>query len=155
MNAVAPEGGRVRRLATRLPAAESSVAEARDFVAAALASWSVARGPAGDIVLAVSELVTNAVEHGCGEVDVQVTQVGDRVRLRVGDRSAGVPVRRSPSLLSERSRGLVIVEALSTGWGYEGLDGGPGTEGGKWVWAEFAVPAPVAPAQVADDHATA
>ncbi|MCG8917277.1 ATP-binding protein [Actinokineospora sp. PR83] len=143
VNGVAPDSGRVRRLATRLPAAESSVAESRDFVSAALGSWAVPRAELGDIVLAVSELVTNAIEHGCGEVDVEVVLVTGVVRLRVGDHSAGLPVRQAPTLLSERSRGLVIVEALSTAWGYESIAGAVGTDAGKWVWADFAVSVPL------------
>lgn len=143
VNTVVPDSARVRRLATRLPAADPSVGEARDFVGSALASWAVPRAETGDIVLAVSELVTNAIEHGSGEVDVEVTLAGGVVRLRVGDRSAGLPVRQSPTLLSERSRGLLIVEALSTAWGYEGVAGSVGTDDGKWVWAHFAVPVAV------------
>lgn len=139
VNGVTPDSGRVRRLVTRLAAAESSVAESRDFVSAALGSWAVPRGEAGDIVLAASELVTNAIEHGCGEVDVEVVLATGVVRLRVGDHSAGLPVRQAPTLLSERSRGLVIVEALSTAWGYESIAGAVGTDAGKWVWADFAV----------------
>jgi anti-sigma regulatory factor (Ser/Thr protein kinase) len=130
-------------LSTRLPAAEASVAEARDFTTAALRSWGVPGALSGDIVLAVSELVTNAIEHGTGVVDVEVlvddaAAPGGAVRLRVGDRASALPVRRQPSLLSERYRGLVIVEALADEWGHDVVDEGRGPV--KWVWAQFALP---------------
>ncbi|WP_235926432.1 ATP-binding protein [Actinokineospora pegani] len=131
-----PGAAGARRSSTRLPAVEDSVGEAREFVGAALGAWSVPAALAGDIVLSVSELVTNAIEHGSGSVDVEVWALDGAVRLRVGDRSRGIPVRRQPSLLSERSRGLIIVEALSSAWGHEVL-----ANDGKWVWADFALPA--------------
>ncbi|WP_424185591.1 ATP-binding protein [Actinokineospora sp. G85] len=134
-----PGAAGVRQSSTRLPAVEDSVAAAREFVAAALNAWSMPAALAGDIVLSVSELVTNAIEHGSGSVDVEVSALAGAVRLRVGDRSRGIPVRGQPSLLSERSRGLIIVEALSSAWGHEVL-----ADDGKWVWADFALPADLA-----------
>ncbi|SER97546.1 Anti-sigma regulatory factor (Ser/Thr protein kinase) [Actinokineospora terrae] len=123
--------GRVRQLATRLPPASTSAGEARDFVSAALRSWSVAEDLVSDVVLATSELVTNAIEHSAGEIRVELSLTGGRVLLRVGDDADTLPVRKAPDLLSERSRGLTIVIALSESWGHEP----DGT--GKWVWAEF------------------
>ncbi|WP_245572566.1 ATP-binding protein [Actinokineospora enzanensis] len=129
--------GRVRRLGTRLPPIGRSAGEARDFVGAALRSWGVAEPSTSDIVLATSELVTNAIEHStaaASEIVVELAQSAGRVVLRVWDDTDQVPVRKPPSLLSERSRGLTIVAALSTAWGYESA------RGGKWVWAEFGAP---------------
>ncbi|WP_245931312.1 ATP-binding protein [Actinokineospora auranticolor] len=131
----AENGGRVRQLATRLPSASRSAGEAREFVGAALRSWGVVETLVCDVILAASELVTNAIEHGVGEIRVELSLVAPRVRLRVWDDTREVPVRKPPSLLSERSRGLTIVDALSHAWGHE-ADGV-----GKWVWADFAVPA--------------
>ncbi|GAA2984809.1 ATP-binding protein [Actinokineospora diospyrosa] len=123
---------RVLRLSTRLPPATTSAGEARDFVGTALRSWSVAEELVCDVVLATSELVTNAIEHSGGDIRVELSLAGGRVLLRVGDDAEATPVRKAPSLLSERSRGLTIVAAMSLAWGHE-PDGD-----GKWVWAEFA-----------------
>ncbi|MBM7775806.1 anti-sigma regulatory factor (Ser/Thr protein kinase) [Actinokineospora baliensis] len=124
--------GRVLKLSTRLPPATTSAGEAREFVGTALRSWSVAEELVCDVVLATSELVTNAIEHSTGDIRVELSLTGGRVLLRVGDDAEAGPVRKAPSLLSERSRGLTIVAAMSVAWGHE-PDGD-----GKWVWAEFA-----------------
>ncbi|WP_051386016.1 ATP-binding protein [Actinokineospora inagensis] len=126
--------GRVRRLITRLPPATTSAAEARDFVSAALRSWEVPDNVLCDVVLATSELVTNAIEHGGGDIRMELSLTAGQVLLRVGDDTDDAPVRQAPGLLSERSRGLTIVAALSEAWGH--TPEGPG----KWVWAQFALP---------------
>ncbi|GLZ40177.1 ATP-binding protein [Actinokineospora sp. NBRC 105648] len=122
---------RVRHLATRLPPDTRSAGEARDFVTTALRSWGVGEALVCDVVLAASELVTNAIEHSTGDIGVEMSIVDGAVRLRVRDSADAVPVRGTPDLLSERSRGLSIVEMLSDAWGHERADVG------KWVWADF------------------
>jgi anti-sigma regulatory factor (Ser/Thr protein kinase) len=123
-----------RRAVTRLPEEAPSAGQAREFATSALQAWEIPDDTRDDVVLAASELVTNAVEHGCGEVTVVLRQSEDRLTLRVWDEDAQVPVPRPAEQDPVRGNGLVIVEALSDAWGYEtGADG-------KWVWAEFAVP---------------
>lgn len=81
-----------------------------------------------DIVLAISELVTNAVRYaGGGELVVRVD--GARVRIEVADSSGQPPVRGTPD--DDGHRGLPIVHLLSTGWGSIARDGG------KVVWCEI------------------
>ncbi|WP_435062010.1 ATP-binding protein [Amycolatopsis thermoflava] len=123
-----------RRAVTRLPEEAPAAGQAREFATSALQAWEVPPDTREDIVLAASELVTNAVEHGQGEVTVVLRQNGDRLLLRVWDDDVHVPVPRPAEQDSVRGNGLVIVEAVSESWGYEtGSDG-------KWVWAEFAIP---------------
>ncbi|GHF52220.1 anti-sigma regulatory factor (Ser/Thr protein kinase) [Amycolatopsis bartoniae] len=122
---------RVRRLGTHLPPAPRSPAEARTFVADALRSWDVPGDKAGDIVLAASELVTNAFEHGSGGIAVRLRLAGDSLLLEVRDCSPDDPVLRRPQPESVRGRGLALIQALSSTWGHR--RGGDG----KWVWAEF------------------
>ncbi|HEX3788973.1 MAG TPA: ATP-binding protein [Pseudonocardiaceae bacterium] len=118
----------------QLPADTRSARQAREFVTSALDSWSVPEELVQDIVLAASELVSNAVEHGCGEVAMELGLGNDRITLRVRDESLDAPQRQPSDVRSVRGRGLAIVEALSVDWGYLPA------EDGKWVWAEFALP---------------
>jgi anti-sigma regulatory factor (Ser/Thr protein kinase) len=84
------------------------------------------------LALMVSELVSNAVEHGEGTVQVCLRTEGDRLRVEIVDGSDGQPVRRyaMPGALS--GRGLEIVDRLAHAWGWEPVDGG-----GKLVWFEW------------------
>ena len=76
-------------------------------------------------VLLASELVTNSVRHSGsavpgGRVTVTVTTRGHDVRVEVTDRGAdGVPALLPAAGEAEGSRGLRLVEALATRWGYE------------------------------------
>ncbi|SDH77682.1 Anti-sigma regulatory factor (Ser/Thr protein kinase) [Actinokineospora alba] len=118
-------------LIARLLPTTRSAGEARDFVSAALRSWACDEALTADVVLATSELVTNAMEHGRGEITVDLRLLESRVLLRVRDEGPGAPVSGDREVLAPRSRGLTIVEALSTSWGWQLAPGG------KWVWAEF------------------
>lgn len=89
------------------------------MVRSLLEAWGLsAELPA--LELAVSELVTNAIVHGCGQVEVHLADVDGCVRLEVGDEGAvGTP---PPMLRSDRSNGeggwgLRLVEGLSDTWG--------------------------------------
>ena len=78
----------------------------------------------------VSELVSNAVRYGGGPTLVKVG-VGEDILLEVTDHEADALPELSPTRhpLSERGRGLRIVDRLCTSWGTaRGRDG-------KSVWA--------------------
>lgn len=81
-----------------------------------------------DAVLVVSELVTNAVVHGCPPIELMVSITSVEVRLEVADEGRGpdewfVPFDRPGS------RGLAIVDAVSEQWGVRQ------TASGKVVWS--------------------
>ncbi|WP_097985023.1 ATP-binding protein [Streptomyces sp. f150] len=85
----------------------------------------------------VSELVTNAVSHGAGDmlsVTVRADLGRSRLLLEVHDSSPVLPRLRHPSPDSESGRGMVLVEHLSIACGAEN------TVQGKRVWAELALP---------------
>ncbi|MGW3086177.1 ATP-binding protein [Streptomyces sp. NPDC001108] len=91
-------------------------------------------GHVDDVLLVVSELVTNAVRYGTEPGDfVLLTLDADatRTRVEVHDTVRRRPRRRSGNVSREceRGRGLLIVQALAT-WG---LGERPM---GKFVWAE-------------------
>jgi len=106
-------------------------AAARAFVRDTLAGWGV--GKVEDVVLIASELFTNAVLHGGGEVEIALAVTGGRVRLEVAD-DGGLPVPsevRRPAPDAITGRGLAIVDALAQRWG-----NGRDPAGRTCVWIE-------------------
>ena len=90
-----------------------------------------------DVLLLVSEIVTNAVEHGSRSGDsIEFTVIAGPqfVRLSVTDQSDDRPVLRRPSADRPTGRGLMVVDLLADRWGVEA-----GASGGKTVWLEFPV----------------
>jgi anti-sigma regulatory factor (Ser/Thr protein kinase) len=85
--------------------------------------------PAATVV--ISEVVTNAVLHAGGIVEVRVSCRPDRVRVEVRDASEQLPVTGDPAQATTGGRGLHLVEALATAWGAN-HDGR-----GKVVWFEL------------------
>jgi anti-sigma regulatory factor (Ser/Thr protein kinase) len=80
--------------------------------------------------LLTSEVVTNAVEHGAGDIRLRLSDEKDVIRVEVTDGSRASPRRRPLSHESVRGRGLLILEALSSAWGVVPADG----SSGKTVW---------------------
>lgn len=86
------------------------------------------------LVLCASELVTNALDHALPPYRLTVTRGPGRVRIGVADASVRLPVLRAASTVSERGRGIFILEAMAARWGVDP------TPMGKTVWAEFLTP---------------
>jgi len=86
-----------------------------------------------DTVLLATELVTNAVRHGRGEVAVRLWPGPDVVRVEVSDANPHRPEPGGYDLDAEDGRGLLIVGALSSRWGTAPLPDGAG----KTVWFEL------------------
>lgn len=74
------------------------------------ASWSA------DVVLVVSELVTNSVRAGAGTIDVDLRADSRRVDLKVVDDAPGWPTPRNASQDDLDGRGLAIVDELAHRW---------------------------------------
>jgi anti-sigma regulatory factor (Ser/Thr protein kinase) len=112
-----------RLIAFMLPGIPGSVRIARFHVRAALAFHDL-RQLADDAAAITSELVTNAVQHGCCDaaetigVTLARTEDPDAVIVAVSDSSPHVPVMNITPPGSERGRGLQIVESLSVHWGW-------------------------------------
>ena len=88
-----------------------------------------------DVLLVISELVTNAVRHagaGAGEtIEVTVTNRGRDIRIEVADREPeAAPRMRDDD--APGGMGLVVVSGLCKDWGTEQQ------EDRKTVWAEYA-----------------
>lgn len=111
---------------------EASVAsprQTRAFVGATARGWGL--GDVGSLAeLLVSEVVTNAVEHGTSGGTVEIVALPAGLRVAVTDRSEGEPAVRHPSAEEPTGRGLSIVDQLSRWWGVER------NAVGKTVWFE-------------------
>jgi anti-sigma regulatory factor (Ser/Thr protein kinase) len=84
-----------------------------------------------DAMLCISELVTNAVQAGCHTIVVDCVVESDVVRLSLTDDAPGTPIRRNPTPLSARGRGLQLIAQLSRRWGVQAAGHG------KQVWIEL------------------
>ncbi len=119
---------------------------ARAFTVETLHRWG-ATDRCEDIVLVVSEMLTNALRHARRRpvhtrpggtqrrpaIRLGLYNPGPWVLCAVSDPSRAVPVSRTHRSLDETGRGLQIISALSDEWGYTIPD-----EAGKVVWAMFA-----------------
>ena len=112
-----------------MPGIPESVPVARWHVRAALGSRGLGEF-AADAEIITAELVTNAVQHVCGNgartIGVTLTHSGSpaAVTVVVSDSSPHGPVRRDTPDDGEQGRGLRIVEALAAHWGWRQEDGG-------------------------------
>jgi anti-sigma regulatory factor (Ser/Thr protein kinase) len=113
-----------------------SVKTARDFTASTLRGWGMA-WLAGDAVLVVSELVTNALRHNTSSHGGREDQVRLRLLAQdpylmclVADPGYAIPRPRNAATGAETGRGLQVVDSCCSRWGWHLLD-----DGGKVVWA--------------------
>lgn len=118
-----------RRLVLSLPSVPASAGEARRGLAEALRGHEP---PAvvDTAVLLANELVTNAVLHAPGRLELLAFTSGATVRVEVRDGSASLPgvIAASGDALS--GRGMALVEMLASRWGAEPFGNG------KVVWFE-------------------
>lgn len=113
-----------------VPSVPASVARIRRFAVSAVADHGL--DAFEDVVrLLVSEVATNALVHGTGDVVVRVLPVGAGVRVEVLDGSPQMPRPRAAGPDAEGGRGLGLVAMLAASWGAyrEGA--------GKVVWFEL------------------
>jgi anti-sigma regulatory factor (Ser/Thr protein kinase) len=124
-----------RSASIELPPTSGSVTGARRLVRELLRVWDVPHDHE-DVVLLMTELVANVVDHVAGEADLTLElSVSDgRLRIGVADGSSIHPVVRERSNDRPRGRGLRMVEAIADRWGAEDHDGG------KRVWFDLHAP---------------
>ena len=117
-----------------MPADMGAPRAARGFVADHLAGGVLPDGlPVSDVVLVVSELVTNAVEAGASTLELSLAVTPRRLELVVEDDAAGWPVRAEVPADATHGRGLNIVAALSDRWQVTGISGGKRVTA-SWSW---------------------
>lgn len=79
---------------------------------------------ADDAQLLASELVTNAVRHARGPIDVRAYVRDGFLRLEVWDRDVdATPMARDADLDDETGRGMELVDKVSSRWGWRSDDG--------------------------------
>lgn len=99
-----------------LPGDPTAAAAAREAIRSALQGQ---RGDLpGDAELVATELVTNAVRHGSGDVLLALEQEGDVLQVAVTGAAPGDPEARSAPTEAPSGRGLAIVAALADDWGW-------------------------------------
>jgi hypothetical protein len=120
------------------------VPRARDFTRQALHAWgwlpassADRRAAAEDVLLVVSELVTNACLHAGGPEELRLWRHQKALRMEVVDGGTGDPAPRTPHRSGRPGgHGMFIVQRLCLDWGVVRAQGRPG----KTVWAELAAP---------------
>jgi two-component sensor histidine kinase len=110
-----------------------AVRQARTFARQWSTDMALAPETSDHIELAISELVSNAVRHGCPPYRVGLHRNNDTVRGEVFDAS-----QRQPALdvypYYEGGFGLRVVDATTDRWGVSPEDAG------KRVWFEIDIP---------------
>lgn len=123
--------------AFRFPSEGRSAGLAREALRRQLRYWCISGEPACAAELLLSELVTNAVKAqapAAPEIGVRFALSDGLLRLEVRDASDELPVMKKAEEDEECGRGLVLVDALASGWGVDDRGGI-----GKTVWAELAL----------------
>lgn len=112
------------------------VGRARHLVGESLGRWGVPDDD-GVAVLLVSELVTNALRYGMQPMRMVARRSDRALRVEIHDARTGeAPRVTNPQPDSTTGRGMVIVDALATRWGWSEFGGS------KHVWFELDVDAP-------------
>lgn len=117
-----------------LPQDASAPDSARRATREALRTWRLL-ALLDDVVLAVSELVTNALVHGRPSISLELRRDPGQLSVHVHDGKPASAMTGSTTDDAESGRGLTIVRALSDNLTVEDIDGD-----GKVVHAVFRPP---------------
>jgi anti-sigma regulatory factor (Ser/Thr protein kinase) len=115
----------------RVPDRLDSIPAARAFLARLLDGWGIADEVIDDASLLASELMSNAVKHGGGVVDLQIEAEDGLLHVGVHDNSDGAPTITEAGPSSPGGRGMWIVQSVAHDWGTD-----PDASG-KTVWFEL------------------
>jgi anti-sigma regulatory factor (Ser/Thr protein kinase) len=142
--AVSPSEGNDHRFATRaLGPGLASARAARDFTRQTLEAWDL-HVLSPDAAVIVSELGTNALLYGArgcvngaagGPIELILWQRADHLVCAITDPGSEPPVAAAPDPCAAGGRGLHVVQALATAWGWAWLGAHR-----KAVWAALSIP---------------
>jgi anti-sigma regulatory factor (Ser/Thr protein kinase) len=109
------------------------VGRARHLVGSSLDRWGVPDDD-GVAVLLVSELVTNALRYGVQPMRLVARRADGAVRVEIHDgRTGEAPRVQHAAPDATAGRGMMLVDALATRWGWSEFGGS------KQVWFEIDV----------------
>ncbi|MFI6077181.1 ATP-binding protein [Actinoplanes sp. NPDC051343] len=86
-----------------------------------------------DTLLVITELVQNVIRHTGDGGEVALSHRGDVVLVEVFDHSPDLPELLAPDLRRLGGRGMLLIDAVSHGWGSRS------TPTGKVVWARLPI----------------
>jgi hypothetical protein len=87
-----------------------------------------------DVLLVITELVDNVVQHTDSGGELHMLPASGTLRVEVHDHSRSFPQLQRPDLRRAGGRGLLLVAAIAQSWGSRP------TETGKVVWAQVDLP---------------
>jgi hypothetical protein len=131
------------------------VSQVREWARKTLPGWGLTEH--ADIVeLIVSELVTNAIVHGTGPVEICLSRSRAHLQVEVRDHGAAQPGLRHPTADDMTGRGLALVDALTGSCGGSwGVAASTSGQPGKTVYAIIPLaPEPAAGARMHQRQAT-
>ncbi|MFF3554603.1 ATP-binding protein [Streptomyces tsukubensis] len=122
----------IHTFAVNCAAAESRVRHMRRITQTNLRRWGLAA--LSDVAtLAVSELVTNAVQHGGGgSVALRIGHHPAELLIEVTDEGRMLPVLREADENGEHGRGLSLIAGMAKEWGV--------SDDGGTKWCSLALP---------------
>jgi serine/threonine-protein kinase RsbW len=119
-----------RRL--QLPRHPKAASQARRWVERLLRAGGISEPTCESARLVSSELVSNALRHGQGKIELRLTMLGEYLRIEVVDEGSDqAPAVRSDAPDESGGWGLRIVDQLAVQWGV--------FEGTTHVWADLAL----------------
>lgn len=117
-----------------MPHRVDSVPAARAFLAKLLQGWDISDQVIDEASLLTTELMSNAVQHGSGAVDLEIAVQDGLLHIGVHDDAAELPVERGvTSATLGGGRGIWLVQSIARDWGSDSS----GEEPGKTVWFEL------------------
>lgn len=117
---------------TTLPSDQAAPAQARHLADSYMEGLGVDAQTRRDVQLMVSELVTNAVQHGGPPIRLGFRAYTGHLIVEVEDCGPPLPRDLVPQDVA-RGRGLFIVEQLSKRWGERSHDQG------KTIWCDVSL----------------
>jgi serine/threonine-protein kinase RsbW len=118
----------------QLPHRVDSVPAARAFLTQLLHGWEIDDQVIDDASLLTTELMSNAVEHGSGVVELEIAVQNGLLHIGVHDDSVELPAKHDATSASvEGGRGIWLVQSIAHDWGSDSS----GREPGKTVWFEL------------------
>lgn len=129
-------GLRSRTVLLPVPRERALLVDVRTHVREATTTWALLDDVGETATVLATELVTNAVLHGKGAIELRVRLTRDRLVVEVADEGHHMPRRRRARPDEEGGRGLQLVATLADRWGARA------TDDGKVVWAELDLAGP-------------